>query len=418
MVDSQKTSDDTESPAGLNARPDGGAGVSRLSKKPILMAGCAAIALFAIVYASFYEMHGHKITSGGVEISPANSSLAELPAAPKAIQPMTMPNSTSVSAPTPQKQAEPSQPNQPTRPNENYSQPNAQETAAEQANQQLLQQQAQNRAQAMSAAFSSAAGASTKWQLGDDTKNSGGTDTKQAALPSASANYNSHLVTKSVSPFVLTADSDIPATLTTAIQSDLPGPIKAIVSQNVYDSESESHLLIPAGSQLVGTYSDKIIAGQTRVGVDWYELIFPNGNEITLDAMTGVDGQGQAGFHDQVNFHTWEIFKNALLMSMIQVGVAMAQPGYGNNNNNGNNSNNESAQQLAESQMATTFGNTEAQIMQRYINIAPTLNIRAGYQFDVAVTHDIIFPGAYDPTPTAPVTEPAQAVDSPIQNPY
>lgn len=104
------------------------------------------------------------------------------------------------------------------------------------------------------------------------------------------------------------------------------------------------------------------------------------------------------------------------MMSAIQVGVAMSQPGYGNSN--GENGNNESASQLAESQMATTFGQTEAQIMQKYINIAPTLNIRSGYQLNVEVTRDIVFPGPYLNQEAAPATTPSQPIASPVQNPY
>lgn len=412
--------DDEASPAGLNEKPDGGAGAAKLSRKPVVVGALALGAVLFIGYTGLKSLHHTTAVSSG-NVSPASASDADLPAPPKDIPQINIPASNSggqaVNNVNPPKPSSPLNPSQPTQA-DNNNQPNAAEQAAEQANRQILQQEQQERTQAMTASFQGAASASTSWQ-NSDNKNSGGQSSgakPAAALMTASVNYNSKLVTNPASPYEILQGSVIPATLTTAIQSDLPGQITAIVSRNVYDSESGNYMLVPAGARLVGYYSDKIIAGQTRVGVDWTRLIFPNGSSITLDAMPGTDGSGQAGLHDEVNFHTWEIFRNALMMSAIQVGVAMSQPGYGNSN--GENGNNESASQLAESQMATTFGQTEAQIMQKYINIAPTLNIRSGYQLNVEVTRDIVFPGPYLNQEAAPATTPSQPIASPVQNPY
>src|SRR4029077_2312975 len=91
------------------------------------------------------------------------------------------------------------------------------------------------------------------------------------------------------------------------------------------------YLLIPQGSRLVGEYANSIQYGQSRIFVAWERIIYPNGDALDIGAMPGADGQGEAGFHDQVNNHYLRIFGSALLMSAITGGIGLSQP---NNNDN------------------------------------------------------------------------------------
>lgn len=205
--------------------------------------------------------------------------------------------------------------------------------------------------------------------------------------------YSTHLVRKEVSPYELLQGTVIPGILTTGIKSDIPGQVTAVVPHPVYNSLNGAYVLIPAGSRLIGQYAASSAMGQTRVNVAWTRIEFPNGTYIQLSRMSGTAPDGYAGFHDLVNNHTWTIFKNALLLSLIDVGMAVASPTSTSTNTTGVTGN--QALQDGEQALAQTFGQAEAQLFQRYINIAPTLTIRPGYAFNVVVTKDLVFPGPY-----------------------
>ncbi|MBC5825377.1 MAG: hypothetical protein GIX02_11220, partial [Candidatus Eremiobacteraeota bacterium] len=117
------------------------------------------------------------------------------------------------------------------------------------------------------------------------------------------------------SPYRLKAGSVIPSALISAIDSDLPGLIVGQVRQNVYDSGTGRHLLIPQGAKVVGTYDARITYGQNRILVTWSRLIFPDGADVDLRAMTGADLAGHSGFDAQVNNHIRKLFQGALLLS-------------------------------------------------------------------------------------------------------
>ena len=237
------------------------------------------------------------------------------------------------------------------------------------------------------------------------------------ALPKPKSSvYSAHLVRREASPYELLQGTVIPATLETGIKSDLPGEITAVVSQPVYNSVSGAYVLIPAGSKLVGTYQSKIMAGATRVGVAWTRILFPNGTYMQIGGMPGADGSGYAGFHDLVNDHTWAVFKNALLLSLIDVGMTVASPTSAMTATGGVTGN--SALQDGEQALAQTFGQAEAQMMQKAINVAPTITIRPGYAFNVMVTKDLVFPGPYQHGNQIANTAPASAAGPTIANPY
>ncbi|MBU2754974.1 TrbI/VirB10 family protein [Acidithiobacillus sp. CV18-2] len=205
--------------------------------------------------------------------------------------------------------------------------------------------------------------------------------------------YSTHLVRREVSPYELLQGAVIPAILETGIKSDIAGQVKAVVTHPVYNSLNASYVLIPAGSVLVGTYKSGAAMGQTRVGVMWTRIEFPNGTYVQLGKMVGASPRGYAGFKDLVNNHTWEIFKNALLLSFIDVGMAVASPTTTTSTNSGVTGN--EALVDGEQSLAQTFGEAEAQLFQKYINVSPTLTIRSGYVFNVVVSRDLVFPGPY-----------------------
>ncbi len=191
-------------------------------------------------------------------------------------------------------------------------------------------------------------------------------------------------------PYTLRAGSVIPATLISGINSELPGQIIGQISQNVYDTGTGKHLLLPQGSRLVGTYTSDVSYGQSRVMVAWQRIVFPDGKTLDIGAMPGADGAGYSGFTDQVDNHYLRIFGSAILMSGITAGATLSQ----------NNTNNVYGQQNASSAISEALGqqlgNVTTQMISKNLSISPTLEVRAGFRFNVMAVKDLAIDKAYE----------------------
>ena len=194
-------------------------------------------------------------------------------------------------------------------------------------------------------------------------------------------------------PLELKTGTIIPGLMVTGINSDLPGNIIAQVSQNVFDTATGRQLLIPQGAKLFGVYDSRVIYGQERVLVAWNRLVFPDGSAVTLGAMPGSDMAGNAGYTDQVNNHYLRIFGSAILMSMITGGMSYSMDSL--DNSGGGDDDSPTLQDEMGSALAAQLGQATLQLLQKNLNIKPTLEIRPGYQFNVIVTKDIVFERPY-----------------------
>ena len=194
--------------------------------------------------------------------------------------------------------------------------------------------------------------------------------------------------------FELKTGAVIPGVMVTGINSDLPGNIIAQVSQNVFDSATGKHLLLPQGAKLFGVYDSRVIYGQERVLVAWNRVVFPDGSSITLGAMPGSDMAGNAGYTDEVNNHYFRIFGSAVLMSLMSGGMAYTMDSLDNSNSE---SDKPTLQNEMGSALAAQLGQATLQLLQKNLNIKPTLEIRPGYQFNVIVTKDLVFERPYRP---------------------
>ena len=203
------------------------------------------------------------------------------------------------------------------------------------------------------------------------------------------------------SPYTVMAGSILPAVLISGINSDLPGRILAQVSQNVLDSATGRTVLIPQGSRLIGAYQNASSYGQQRVQIAWQRLIFPNTSSMNLPTMPGADQSGYAGISDQVDHHYLATFGTAAVMSLISAGQAVGQMaafgGGGTYGPYGYYQPNQwaMASQTAGSAASGQFGALGQQMMGQGLNRPPTIEIRPGYQFDVMITQDLVFPGPY-----------------------
>ncbi|WP_457152293.1 TrbI/VirB10 family protein [Mesorhizobium sp. P5_C1] len=178
---------------------------------------------------------------------------------------------------------------------------------------------------------------------------------------------------------VLQAGAVIAAALITGIRSDLPGQITAQVTENVYDSPTGHIRLIPQGTRLIGQYDNGVGFGQRRVLLVWTRLIFPDGRSIVLEREPGADAEGYAGLEDGVDYHWGELFKAAALSTVLSIGAQAGSSGQ------------ESDIMRALRQGASdSISQTGQQIVQRQLNIAPTLTIRPGFPVRVIVTRDLV----------------------------
>ena len=107
--------------------------------------------------------------------------------------------------------------------------------------------------------------------------------------------------------------------LETALNSDLPGYTRAVVSRDVRGFDG-SEVLVPRGSRVIGEYKSAVAQGQTRAFVIWTRIIRPDGASIQI-ASSGTDPLGRAGLAGKVNTHFFERFSGAILLSVIDAGV-------------------------------------------------------------------------------------------------
>ncbi len=198
------------------------------------------------------------------------------------------------------------------------------------------------------------------------------------------------------SPYTITAGTVIYGTLETGINSDLPGNVLGRVAQDVRDSVTQTYVLVPQGSKLIGSYDRNYLTPQQdRLFVTWREIVFPNGGEIQLPDLPGTDQAGYAGFEDQVNHHYVKVWTPALLMSAISAGMMMSQsPEYAPGAYGGS--------YVRPGQMAAMGAGQElGQVAMSHLGTAtaetrPTIQIRPGYNFRVMVTRDLVFSRSYD----------------------
>lgn len=190
------------------------------------------------------------------------------------------------------------------------------------------------------------------------------------------------------SNFILQTGARIPAILSDNVDSDLPGNIRAVVTQDVYDSIRNRYLLIPKGSKLYGMYNDNIIYGQNRMVLIWQRVILPNGMSIDLEAMQGADITGQTGIRGKVNNHTWKLLRSIVMSSFVNFfssGLSVsAQKKTGKNT-----SVRATVGQNVADETSNNIKNAGDSILERDLKQQPTVKLRAGTRFYVMVNADM-----------------------------
>ncbi len=107
----------------------------------------------------------------------------------------------------------------------------------------------------------------------------------------------------------------IPAVLETAIDTDVPGYVRAVISTDVRSFDGRT-VLVPRSSRLIGQYKSGLQSGQKRAYVIWTRLIRPDGVSVNIGS-PAVGFAGEAGLAGKVNTHFFERFGSAMLLSVI-----------------------------------------------------------------------------------------------------
>ena len=169
--------------------------------------------------------------------------------------------------------------------------------------------------------------------------------------------------------FTVSQGTLIPAVLETAINSDLPGFVRAVVSSDVRSFDG-SRVLVPRSSRLIGQYKSGVSAGQTRAYILWTRLIRPDGVSVAL-ASPAVDESGQTGLSGSVDSHFLKRFGSALLLSVVGTASAVGSGG--------------TALVLSGGQSAASIA------AQQNGQIPPTIKVRQGQPIRVFTAKDLDF---------------------------
>lgn len=175
----------------------------------------------------------------------------------------------------------------------------------------------------------------------------------------------------------------INAVLETAINTELPGNIRAQVMRPVYSFDGQN-ILMPAGTRLIGTYNSEISIAQKRVLIAWNRAITPEGKSIKL-AATGIDRLGRGGQNGNVDTRFAERFGSAVLITAIS-----AIPSFLANGDATGNTAASAATDVAQDASNDQKGATE-DVLEEYLKLPPIIRIPQGTPMNVLVNQDLVF---------------------------
>lgn len=208
---------------------------------------------------------------------------------------------------------------------------------------------------------------------------SGIVQTASYSNPMAST-YRSSLVVDAGS-YVLSAGAVIQATLLTGVTSDVAhGDVVAQVRQNIYDSLTGTHLLIPQGSRVIGSSAD---VGGKRINVVFKRIILPSGASLALPDQQAIDGTGYPGLMDKYNDHRGKAYRTAFMSALLS---AAAQSATGNSSG----SDNRSPGQEAVAGAVSSILKTGQALVEKDANAQATVEIEPGFQFSIFINQDLL----------------------------
>ena len=181
--------------------------------------------------------------------------------------------------------------------------------------------------------------------------------------------------------YILFEGTILESVLINRLDGGFAGPVECLLSTDVYSSDRQ-HLLIPAGSKLLGETKKVDTFGQTRLAVVFHRALMPDGYSVSLDQFKGLNQIGDTGLRDQVNNHYLRIFGVSLAIGALG---AVAEGGT-------TGSLNASGSDLMRQGFAQGTAQSAAQILDKFLNILPTVTIREGHRVKVYLSGDLALP--------------------------
>jgi type IV secretion system protein TrbI len=173
--------------------------------------------------------------------------------------------------------------------------------------------------------------------------------------------------------------------LVNRLNGDFAGPVICQTTNDIY-SHNHDDLLIPAGSRLLGETKKVSDVGQERLAVVFHRFIMPDGYAVDLDQAPGLNQIGETAFHDKVNNHYFKIFGASIAVGAI---AGLASLGANNSAVTGLPTSNSSAYREG---VTGSLSQSSLHILDRFLNIPPTITIREGHRVRVFLTQDLFIP--------------------------
>ena len=186
-------------------------------------------------------------------------------------------------------------------------------------------------------------------------------------------------------PYVIFEGAVLDTVLMNRLDGDAVGPVKVLVSSPFY-SHDHQHVLIPDGTVVLGEVKKIGTAGfgqQRRMAVVFHRLIMPDGYSVDLDQFHGLDQIGEEGLKDKVNNHYLQIFGTSIALGVI-AGAGEIESGGGTITTSGS--------QAFTNGAAGSVSQTSTTILDRFMQIPPTITIREGHRVKIYFTQDILLP--------------------------
>lgn len=181
--------------------------------------------------------------------------------------------------------------------------------------------------------------------------------------------------------YVLFEGTVLETVLINRLDGQFTGPVECLLTNDVY-SHDRQHLLIPAGTKLLGETRKVEAFGQTRLAVVFHRIVMPDGFSSSLDHFQGLNQIGDVGLRDQVNNHYLRIFGASLAIGAIG---AIAEAGTSGGLN-------ASGSDLMRQGFAQSTAQSSAQILDKFLNVLPTITIREGHRVKVYLSGDLALP--------------------------
>jgi type IV secretory pathway VirB10-like protein len=171
------------------------------------------------------------------------------------------------------------------------------------------------------------------------------------------------------------------AVLTNRLNGSFAGPVNCMATSNVYSHDGQQ-LLIPQGSRILGEAKRVTSFGQERLAVVFHRVTMPDGYSVSLDQFKGLNQVGETGLRDQVNHHYAQVFGASLAIGAI-AGLAEADTRA---------SAFQSSTDAYRQGVASSLSQSSLRILDRYLNVLPTVTIREGHRVKVYLSDDLLLP--------------------------